>query len=100
MLSSIALEGLQLKMAQLYLSVCNSFDNRGRSPQHWSNASVLAARASFRIAPRATEPGPPEGSFRLAATGPSDGGLYRCRVDYRRAKTTTSEVELRVIGES
>lgn len=30
---------------------------------------------------------------------PRDGGLYRCRVDYRNSPTTNSVTRLKIIGE-
>ena len=73
-----------------------SYDNRGGSsePQHWSNDSLFKGRAAFELDDKAVHRGRRVAFLRLRTVDWEDRGIFKCRVDYRQARTTTSSAEL------
>ena len=72
-----------------------SYDTRGQShldARHWSDEHVLGGRAFFRG---------DQSPARLVLDNVrrSDGGVYRCRVDFYRAPTTIESMHIDIIGE-
>ena len=73
------------------------YDTRGEDKsyeeaRHWSDDKVLTGRAFFR---GDHDPG----RLILDNVGAKDQGVYKCRVDFRKAPTRISNVNLNVIGE-
>ncbi|OXA61210.1 Protein turtle [Folsomia candida] len=58
--------------------------------QHWSNEQALGGRAYFR-----SSADPP--SLIIENVKESDGGLYKCRLDYKRSPTLYHNVNLTII---
>ncbi len=75
----------------MFLSYPLSFDSRGSVQLHWSNDSLLQGRAAFRASHT-------NAYLQLDDLRRADDGVYRCRVDYTHAQTTTTTVVLRVVG--
>ncbi|RZF42852.1 hypothetical protein LSTR_LSTR003676, partial [Laodelphax striatellus] len=69
-----------------------SYDARGEGDEadRWSDSDILGSRASFR-----TDETP--AMLVINAVKEIDGGLYKCRVDFRRSPTTNTRVNLSVI---
>lgn len=59
--------------------------------QHWSNEQALGGRAYFR-----TSADPP--SLIIENVKESDGGLYKCRLDFKHSPTLYHNVNLTVIS--
>ena len=77
---------------------CSNFryDTRGedksyKEARHWSDDKVLTGRAFFR---GDHDPG----RLILESVSNKDQGVYKCRVDFRKAPTRISNVNLNVIG--
>lgn len=75
-----------------------TYDTRGEAKnydeaRHWSDDKVLSGRAFFL-----GDHNP--GRLRLEDVGGRDQGVYKCRVDFRKAPTRISNVNLNVIGEA
>jgi len=71
-----------------------SFDGRGKSlaeASHWSDKDVFGTRAFFRTV---TDPA----QLVIEQVALKDGGMYRCRVDFRNAQTRSVYYNLTVIG--
>lgn len=71
-----------------------SFDGRGKSlaeANHWSDKDVFGTRAFFRTV---TDPA----QLVIEQVALKDGGMYRCRVDFRNAQTRSVYYNLTVIG--
>lgn len=91
----------QLSMGFSQLDLDNfifRYDTRGEEKnydeaRHWSDDKVLTGRAFFR---GDNDPG----RLILDNVGGRDQGIYKCRVDFRKAPTRISNVNLNVIGES
>lgn len=69
-------------------------DTRDRSillADRWSDDTVFANRAYFMPEKQPAELG-------IDHVKDSDAGVYRCRVDFRRAQTRNSRVNLTVMG--
>ena len=72
------------------------YDTRGGNKsydeaRHWSDDKVLTGRAFFR---GDHDPG----RLILESVSNKDQGVYKCRVDFRKAPTRISNVNLNVIG--
>ena len=72
------------------------YDTRGEDKsfdeaRHWSDDKVLTGRAFFR---GDHDPG----RLILDNVSGKDQGVYKCRVDFRKAPTRISNVNLNVIG--
>lgn len=62
------------------------------SAQHFLHRDIFEKRASFNLSY-------PLSFLRIKPVKSSDGGDYRCRVDFRRARTVNRILKLTVIGE-
>lgn len=74
-----------------------SLDARGRSLQkgsHWKGKS-LDKSAYFQLSDSATE-----AKLAFERVNITDGGTYKCRVDFKKSPTRNSLVNLTVIGKS
>lgn len=72
-----------------------SLDTRDRSleqAERWSSDAAFSSRAYFITEKSVAELG-------IERIYESDAGIYRCRVDFKRAQTRNSKVNLTVIGE-
>ncbi|XP_039281499.1 nephrin isoform X2 [Nilaparvata lugens] len=69
-----------------------SYDARGGGLEslHWSDTNVLGSRAFLR-----TDVAPAK--LVINAVKETDGGLYKCRVDFQRSPTTNTRVNLSII---
>ncbi|KAH6930703.1 hypothetical protein HPB50_017354 [Hyalomma asiaticum] len=65
------------------------------SQAHHAPADWLGHRAYLRLA--TVDGGEPSGALQLYPVHEEDEGLYRCRVDFRKARTRNYEVVLKVI---
>ena len=88
-----------LTFSNLNNNFCSNYryDTRGEDKsyeeaRHWSDDKVLTGRAFFR---GDHDPG----RLILDNVGAKDQGVYKCRVDFRKAPTRISNVNLNVIGE-
>ena len=88
-----------LTFSNLNVNFCSNYryDTRGEDKsyeeaRHWSDDKVLTGRAFFR---GDHDPG----RLILDNVGAKDQGVYKCRVDFRKAPTRISNVNLNVIGE-
>ena len=76
-------------------SVYFSYDVRELSsgePKHWWDADLLGTRAYFNAHSTPSH-------LLLRHITATDAGMYKCRVDFQRAPTRNSRVNLTVIGE-
>ncbi|KAK6635756.1 hypothetical protein RUM44_001010 [Polyplax serrata] len=70
-----------------------SFDSRGKplkDGKHWANEDVLTGRAFFRAN---DEPA----RLMIESVKEQDGGIYKCRVDFKKSPTKNTKVNLTVI---
>lgn len=61
--------------------------------RHFASVDILGNRATFNITY-------PVSYLRIKPIQQNDGGEYRCRVDFRRARTVNRILKLNVIGKS
>lgn len=72
-----------------------SFDVRDAKIEkgsHWVDEQKLGGRAYFQASGR------PSAALVVDNTTSTDGGLYRCRVDFHKSPTRNARVQLRVIS--
>ncbi|KAH9367475.1 hypothetical protein HPB48_004251 [Haemaphysalis longicornis] len=70
------------------------------SEAHHAPADRLGHRAFLRLGPTSEdEGGGQQGALELYPVHEDDEGLYRCRIDFRKARTRNYEVMLKVIRE-
>lgn len=72
-----------------------SYDSRDKSSEeasHWSDDKTVGGRVSFELGS-----GKYPARLTLQAVRDSDGGLYRCRVDFKKSPTRNHNVNLTVI---
>lgn len=72
----------------------SSFDSRGKplkDGKHWANEDILTGRAFFRAN---DEPA----RLMIENVKEQDGGVYRCRVDFKKSPTKNTKVNLTVIS--
>ncbi|KAA0201439.1 hypothetical protein HAZT_HAZT004457 [Hyalella azteca] len=68
-----------------------SYDLRELSgPLHWHDAALLGARALFKAEPESQY-------LQLTDLVAADAGLYKCRVDFKRAATINNRVNLTIV---
>ena len=83
---------LNIKFCPNYRYDPRGEDKSYEEARHWSDDKVLTGRAFFR---GDHDPG----RLILDNVGAKDQGVYKCRVDFRKAPTRISNVNLNVIGE-
>lgn len=74
-----------------------SYDSRDKSSKeasHWSDDRTVGGRVSFELGS-----GKYPARLTLQAVKDSDGGLYRCRVDFKKSPTRNQNVNLTVLRE-
>ncbi|XKL63819.1 hypothetical protein PGB90_006183 [Kerria lacca] len=72
-----------------------SYDSRDKSSKeasHWSDDRTVGGRVSFELGS-----GKYPARLTLQAVKDSDGGLYRCRVDFKKSPTRNQNVNLTVL---
>lgn len=76
---------------------CFSYDARNEQvePRHMTLKDDWGLRLYFRVWPNNRR----YPALMIQELKPRDGGLYRCRVDYRNSPTTNSVTRLKIIGE-
>ncbi|XP_037805193.1 nephrin-like isoform X1 [Penaeus monodon] len=82
-----------LNLSNNQLSLLHSYDVRellGGQPKHWWDADLLGSRAYFNA-------GSSPSHLLLEGLAQSDAGLYKCRVDFQRAPTRNTRVNLTVV---
>ncbi|KAK7592894.1 hypothetical protein V9T40_007646 [Parthenolecanium corni] len=72
-----------------------SYDSRDKSlkeASHWSDDKTVGGRVSFELGSKLYP-----ARLTLQAVKDSDGGLYRCRVDFKKSPTRNHNVNLTVL---
>ena len=81
-----------------------TYDARGKmsggSASHYSNEDVFGSRANMRL-PKAMSSSSEAKKARLTIERlrDDDGGLYKCRTDFKRSPTKNHRMELTILGE-
>lgn len=76
-----------------------SYDRRdSRNPKHWSNSKGHGSHLSFNFSPTPPPQDRPHIAFlKLSHAHSTDAGVYSCRVDYYRARTSETRTRLTVV---
>ena len=90
--TNVTFSNLNIKFCPNYRYDPRGEDKSYEEARHWSDDKVLTGRAFFR---GDHDPG----RLILDNVGAKDQGVYKCRVDFRKAPTRISNVNLNVIGE-
>lgn len=83
----------QIDHLLFFSSVFSSFDARTtdfEKGSHWLDEKSLGSRAYFQASATPA-------SLIINEVQDSDGGIYRCRVDYHTSPTRNSRVQLKII---
>ena len=86
------------------MTLCFSFDMRGENGRHWTDNTTFGgnrANFSFKKTGMFSETNAPiiASTLQIDPLRPEDGGVYRCRVDFREAPTKNTKIDLQLISE-